>query len=40
VQTLAIAHRAYLIENGMIAMQGAAADLANDPDLRKNYLGL
>jgi branched-chain amino acid transport system ATP-binding protein len=40
VQTLAIAHRGYIIENGAVAMQGVASDLANDPDLRKNYLGL
>ncbi|MEO7939287.1 MAG: ABC transporter ATP-binding protein [Burkholderiaceae bacterium] len=40
VQTLAIAHRGYIIENGAVAMQGNAADLASDPDLRKNYLGL
>ena len=40
VQTLAIAHRAYIIENGRVAMQGLASDLARDPDLRKNYLGL
>ena len=40
VQTLAIAHRAYIIENGVVAMQGKASELANDPDLRKNYLGL
>ena len=40
VQTLAIAHRAYVIENGAVAMQGAAADLLKDPALRKNYLGL
>jgi len=40
VQTLAIAHRAYIIENGAVAMQGAASDLARDPDLRKKYLGL
>jgi len=40
VQTLAIAHRAYIIENGRVAMQGRASDLSNDPDLRKNYLGL
>ena len=40
VQSLAIAHRGYIIENGAVAMQGAARDLANDPDLRKNYLGL
>ena len=40
VQTLAIAHWAYIIENGRIAMQGQATDLARDPELRKNYLGL
>jgi branched-chain amino acid transport system ATP-binding protein len=40
VQTLAIAHRAYIIENGEIAMQGKASDLVRDPQLRKNYLGL
>lgn len=40
VQTLATAHRAYVIENGVVAMQGAAADLMNDPALRKKYLGL
>lgn len=40
VQTLAIAHRAYIIENGQVAMQGRASDMARDPELRKNYLGL
>ncbi len=40
VQTLAIAHRAYIIENGHVAMQGRAQDLARDPELRRNYLGL
>ncbi|MEY4285213.1 MAG: ABC transporter ATP-binding protein [Betaproteobacteria bacterium] len=40
VQTLAIAHRAYIIENGVVAMQGKAQDLSRDPELRKNYLGL
>jgi branched-chain amino acid transport system ATP-binding protein len=40
VQSLAIAHRAYIIENGIVAMQGKASDLLHDPDLRKNYLGL
>lgn len=40
VQTLAIAHRAYIIENGQVAMQGLAPDMARDPELRKNYLGL
>ncbi len=40
VQSLAIAHRAYLFENGAVAMQGRASDLAGNPDLRKNYMGL
>jgi len=40
VQTLAIAHRAYIIENGMVALQGAAQDLALDPELKRRYLGL
>jgi len=40
VQTLGIAHRAYIIENGQVAMQGQAADMLKDPALRKNYLGL
>lgn len=40
VQTLAIAHRAYIIENGAVAMQGPAEELARDPDLKRRYLGL
>ena len=40
IQTLGIANRAYIIENGHVAMQGNASDLLRDPDLRKNYLGL
>lgn len=40
IQTLGIANRAYIIENGHVAMQGSASDLLRDPDLRKNYLGL
>ena len=34
------AQRAYIIENGTVAMQGNAQVLAREPDLRKNYLGL
>jgi branched-chain amino acid transport system ATP-binding protein len=40
VQSLAIAQRGYIIENGAVAMQGSAIELARDPDLRRNYLGL
>ncbi len=39
VQSLAIAHRAYVLENGRIALSGSAAELAQHPDLRKSYLG-
>ena len=40
VQSLAIAHRAYVIEHGAIALSGPAADLADDPRLKSAYLGL
>jgi branched-chain amino acid transport system ATP-binding protein len=39
VQSLAVAHRAYVLENGRIALSGKADDLAQDPELRKSYLG-
>ena len=39
MQSLAIAHRAYVLENGRIALQGPAAELAEHPGLRKSYLG-
>ncbi|MCX7384496.1 MAG: ABC transporter ATP-binding protein [Alphaproteobacteria bacterium] len=40
VQSLAIAQRAYVIEHGVVALHGPAADLADDPRLRTAYLGL
>jgi branched-chain amino acid transport system ATP-binding protein len=39
VQSLAVAHRAYVLENGRIALSGKADDLAQDPALRRSYLG-
>ncbi len=39
VQSLAIAHRAYVLENGLITLAGKAAELASEPALRKSYLG-
>ena len=39
VQSLAISHRAYVLENGRMALSGPAAELAQHPDLRKSYLG-
>ena len=40
VQSLEIADRAYVLENGNIAMQGKAADLMRDDGLRRSYLGM
>ena len=40
VQSLAIAHRCYVLENGVFAMSGDAQTLAQDPQLRRSYLGL
>lgn len=36
---LSIAHRAYVLENGEIALSGDAADLRNNPCVRAAYLG-
>jgi branched-chain amino acid transport system ATP-binding protein len=36
---LGLAHRAYVLESGRIAGQGAAADLLRDPHVRRAYLG-
>ena len=40
VQSLNVASRAYLLENGRVAMEGTADVLLNDPQLKKAYLGL
>jgi branched-chain amino acid transport system ATP-binding protein len=37
---LDVADRAYVLENGRIAMSGPAAELKDDPGIRKAYLGL
>lgn len=36
---LKYAHRGYLMETGRILMEGTAAELANNPEIRKAYLG-
>src|SRR5499426_4087212 len=36
---LAVAHRAYVLETGIIALSGAARELAENPDVRRAYLG-
>jgi branched-chain amino acid transport system ATP-binding protein len=40
VQSLSVASRAYLLENGCVGMEGTADVLLNDPQLKKAYLGL
>ena len=39
-QCLEIADRAYILQTGRVLMQGAAAEIRGNPDLRKAYLGL
>lgn len=39
-ETLSIAGRGYVLENGRIALSGPAADLLADPRVKKSYLGL
>jgi branched-chain amino acid transport system ATP-binding protein len=39
-QTLSISDRAYVLENGHIALTGKAKELLDDPHMRKAYLGL
>jgi branched-chain amino acid transport system ATP-binding protein len=37
---LRLAHRAYVLENGRIALEGPAADLARNEAVRRAYLGI
>ena len=36
---LRVAHRAYVLETGTLALHGPAAELARDPRVRQAYLG-
>ncbi|MFN4163168.1 MAG: ABC transporter ATP-binding protein [Ferrovibrio sp.] len=40
VQSLAIAHRAFVLEHGLIVLSGPASVLMNDPGLKASYLGM
>jgi len=40
MQSLEIADRAYVIENGKVVLSGLAGDLIDNPELRKTYLGI
>lgn len=39
-QSLDVADRAYVLENGRFAISGAAASVREDPELKRAYLGL
>ena len=36
---LSIAHRAYVLQTGMVVLQGTAAELQENEDIRQAYLG-
>src|SRR2546423_1780806 len=40
VQSLEVAQRASVLDNGAIVLQGSAADVRNDPNLKRAYLGM
>ncbi|WP_439498912.1 ABC transporter ATP-binding protein [Bosea sp. (in: a-proteobacteria)] len=40
VQSLEIAARAYIIENGVVTLSGPAEEIGRDPELKRAYLGL
>jgi branched-chain amino acid transport system ATP-binding protein len=39
-ECLEIADRAYILQTGRVSMQGSAAEIGGNPDVRKAYLGL
>jgi branched-chain amino acid transport system ATP-binding protein len=39
-RALAVAHRGYIMESGRIVLDGDAAELADNPDVKEFYLGL
>ena len=40
VQSLEVANRAYVLDNGAIVLQGSAAEVRDNPDLKRAYLGM
>jgi branched-chain amino acid transport system ATP-binding protein len=40
VQSLEVAQRAYILDNGRFVLEGSAGDIANNPDLKHAYLGM
>jgi len=40
VQSLEVAQRAYILDNGRFVLEGCSADIQNDPNLKRAYLGM
>jgi branched-chain amino acid transport system ATP-binding protein len=40
LQSLEVAERAYILDNGVFVLEGRSADIRNDPDLKRAYLGM
>ena len=40
VQSLEVAQRAYILDNGRFVLEGLAADIGSNPELKRAYLGL
>jgi len=40
MQSLEVAQRAYILDNGMFVLQGKAAEVREDPTLKRAYLGM
>jgi branched-chain amino acid transport system ATP-binding protein len=39
-QALGLAHRAYVLENGALSLEGKASEIAQNAHVRKAYLGI
>jgi branched-chain amino acid transport system ATP-binding protein len=37
---MALSDRGYVLENGVIRMEGSSAELAENPEVQRAYLGL
>jgi len=40
VQSLEVAARAYILDNGVFVLEGSAAEIRDNPDLKRAYLGM
>jgi branched-chain amino acid transport system ATP-binding protein len=40
VQSLDVAQRAYILDDGQFALQGSAEAIRNDPEIKRAYLGM